>query len=96
MGIENRLMKVLAIKLYLEGLNQKQISTQIHISEKTVGKWLKELKKSIEKNKGFINKLKDRLENLLNEENPNTTQIKNITTSLSHLENLWFNRIIKK
>lgn len=83
-------------QLYIKGKTQKEIAEIFQVTPKTIGKWLKELKASIKKNKSDIQQLRAKLDLLLNDQNANTNDIKNLTTSIENLERIWFNKMIKK
>ena len=82
------IVKQIAIECYLKGLNQKQIAKELQVSEKTVGTWLKEVKNDIKATKEHLTKLRLKLEHLIDDPNSKTEDIKNITASISNLENL--------
>lgn len=82
------------IKLYFEGTTQKEISIQCELTEKTVAKWLKPIKAKKTETENNIKVLNNKLNLLLSSENPNVKDIKDITTAISNLENIWFNQII--
>lgn len=85
-----------ALNLYTNSnLNQKEIALKLGITEKTISKWLKDLKEKKKSNIDNIKLLNDKLNKLLNDENSNLDDIKNITKSISDLENIWFNNYLK-
>lgn len=86
-----------ALELYINSnLNQKEIALKLGITEKTISKWLKDLKEKKKSNVDNIKLLNNKLNNLLNDENASLEDIKNITKSISDLENIWFNNYLKK
>ncbi len=80
------------LDLYSKNLNQKQISLQLGLTEKTVGNWLKEIKKLKTFNTDRLEELQTKLKELLQDENSSTDDIKNITIAITKLENRWFNK----
>lgn len=79
-------------ELYSQGFTQKEIAKQTNTTERTIGLWIKDLKKKDTDNKASIKKLESKLSEML--ENPNTPalDIHNITLSIRMLDN----RILKK
>lgn len=95
MGVDKKRQFLLQVlELYQKGFNQKEISKNIGITEKTVGVWLKELKLKKESNKVAIDRLEIRLSELLSDENTPTENIKDIVLSIEKLEKRWFNELI--
>lgn len=84
----NHVVKKIAIECYLKGLNQKEIATQLEVSEKTVGVWLKEIKNDISKHNEQLKQLRLKLDELLNDSSSKSEDIKNITASISNLEKI--------
>ena len=85
---KGNIVKKIAIECYLKGLNQKEIATQLEVSEKTVGVWLKEIKNDISKHNEQLKQLRLKLDELLNDSSSKSEDIKNITASISNLEKI--------
>ena len=95
MGVDKKRQFLLQVlKLYQKGLNQKEISKETGLTEKTVGVWLKEVKLKKESNKIAIDNLEVRLSELLQDKNTPTKSIKDIVLSIEKLEKRWFNELI--
>jgi predicted transcriptional regulator len=95
MGVDKKRQFLLQVlELYRKGFNQKEISKNIGITEKTVGVWLKELKLKKENNKVAIDRLEIRLSELISDKNTPTKNIKDVVSSIEKLEKRWFNELI--
>lgn len=82
-----------AVLLYLSGFSQKEIAEKLSITEKTIGVWLQPIKAKLKRRDLIIEKLEDRLENLVKANSP-AEDIKNIAYAIKVLENKKLNKII--
>lgn len=76
------------IKLFKQGKTQKAIAIECNLTEKTVGEWLRPVKKARDETIELITALRARLLKL--SENGTADEIAKVTDSIEKLQKMWF------
>ena len=75
---ENRNKYSQAVEMALTGISQKEIAQIVGVTEKTVGKWLRELNEQKSNHIALVKDLQKRLKETINNPNSKPSEIKEL------------------